>query len=140
MLASLTASAGPMISGSADLRLSRPGAVRVADQQFRLDARAADREDLAQAWHGGVGPDIGSGVRLIRRRQNLISTTGFGTIGSFDGGAQVTPIVIMPDPVIERRRNTEAAMIVGTSLCDGKASVVNEMKEGDIFYTRVKCG
>ena len=39
-------------------------------------------------------------------------------------GVRVTPIVIMPDAMIERRRNTEAAMIVGTGLRGGKASVV----------------
>ena len=42
--------------------------------------------------------------------------------------------------MVERRRNTEAAMIVGTGLCGGKASVVAEMKEGDQYNTRIKCG
>jgi len=51
---------------------------------------------------------------------------------------RVTPIVIMPDAMVERRRNTE--MIVGTGLCGGKASVVAEMKEGDLYNTRVRCG
>jgi len=55
-------------------------------------------------------------------------------------GLRLTPIVIMPDAMIERRRNTEAAVIVGTGLCGGKASVVAEMKDGDLFNTRVKCG
>ena len=50
---------------------------------------------------------------------------------------RLTPIVIMPDAMIERRRSTAAAMIVGASLCGGKASVVAEMKEGDINSTRV---
>jgi hypothetical protein len=54
-------------------------------------------------------------------------------------GVRVTPIVIMPDAMIERRRNTEAAMIVGTGLCGGRASVVAEMKEGDLYNTRIKC-
>jgi hypothetical protein len=31
-------------------------------------------------------------------------------------------------------------MIVGTDLCRGKASVVAEMKDGDINSTRIKCG
>ena len=53
---------------------------------------------------------------------------------------RVTPIVIMPDAMIERRRNTEAAMIVGTGLCGGRASVVAEMKEGDLYNTRIRCG
>jgi hypothetical protein len=55
-------------------------------------------------------------------------------------GVRVTPIVIMPDAMVERRRNTEAAMIVGTGLCGGKASVVAEMKEGDLYNTRIRCG
>jgi hypothetical protein len=54
-------------------------------------------------------------------------------------GVRVTPIVIMPDAMIERRRNTEAAMMVGTGLCGGKASVVVEMKDGDLYATRIKC-
>jgi hypothetical protein len=53
---------------------------------------------------------------------------------------RLTPIVIMPDAMIERRRATAAAMIVGTDLCGGNASVVAEMKEGDINSTRIKCG
>jgi hypothetical protein len=55
-------------------------------------------------------------------------------------GIRLTPIVIMPDAMIERRRSTEAAMIVGTDLCGGKASVVAEMKDGDINSTRIRCG
>lgn len=55
-------------------------------------------------------------------------------------GVRVTPIVIMPDAMIERRRNTEAAMIVGTGLCGGKPLVVAEMKKGNLYNTRVKCG
>ena len=55
-------------------------------------------------------------------------------------GVRATPIVIMPDEMVERRRNTEAAMIVGTGLCGGKASIIAEMKEGDRFNTRIKCG
>jgi hypothetical protein len=55
-------------------------------------------------------------------------------------GIRLTPIVIMPDAMIERRRATEAAMIVGSDLCGGKASVVAEVKEGDINSTRVRCG
>jgi hypothetical protein len=55
-------------------------------------------------------------------------------------GVRVTPIVIMPDAMVERRRNTEAAIIVGNELCGGNASVVAEMREGDLFNTRVKCG
>jgi len=54
-------------------------------------------------------------------------------------GRRVTPIVIVPDAMIERRRNTEVAMIVGAGLCDGKASVVAELKEGDLSATRIKC-
>lgn len=53
---------------------------------------------------------------------------------------RLTPIVIMPDAMIERRRATAAAMIVGADLCAGKASVAAEMKEGDINSTRIKCG
>lgn len=55
-------------------------------------------------------------------------------------GIRLTPIVIMSYAMIERRRATEAAMIVGTDLCGGKASVVAEMKEGEINSTRVRCG
>jgi hypothetical protein len=53
---------------------------------------------------------------------------------------RLTGIVIMPDAMIERRRATAAAMNVGTDLCGGRASVVAEMKEGDINSTRIKCG
>jgi hypothetical protein len=55
-------------------------------------------------------------------------------------GIRLTPIVIMPDAMVERRRAIEAAMIVGPDLCGGKASVVAEMKEGGINSTRVRCG
>jgi hypothetical protein len=55
-------------------------------------------------------------------------------------GVRVTPIVIMPDEMIERRRNTEAAVVVGTGLCGGKASVDSETKSGDVYATRIKCG
>lgn len=55
-------------------------------------------------------------------------------------GVRVTPLVIMPDAMVERRRNTEAALIVGRDLCGGGASIVTEMKEGDLFSTRIKCG
>lgn len=55
-------------------------------------------------------------------------------------GVRLNPIVFMPDAMIERRRNTEAAVIVGIELCGGKASVVAEMKEGDLYNTRVRCG
>lgn len=55
-------------------------------------------------------------------------------------GVRVTPIVIMPDAMIERRRNTEAALVVGNSLCGGKATVVAEMREGELYITRVRCG
>jgi hypothetical protein len=54
-------------------------------------------------------------------------------------GVRVTPIVIMPDEMIERRRNTEAAVMVGTGLCGGKARVDSEMKSGDVYATRIKC-
>jgi hypothetical protein len=55
-------------------------------------------------------------------------------------GVRAQPVVIMPDAMIERRRNTEAAMIVGAGLCGSKASVVAEMKDGDLYGTRIKCG
>jgi hypothetical protein len=55
-------------------------------------------------------------------------------------GVRTTPIVIMPDDMIERRRNTAAALIVGNDLCGGKASVVAEIKSGDAYATRIKCG
>jgi hypothetical protein len=55
-------------------------------------------------------------------------------------GIRITPIVFMPDAMIERRRATEAAIIVATDLCGGKASVVAEVKDGDINSTRAKCG
>jgi hypothetical protein len=55
-------------------------------------------------------------------------------------GVRTTSIVIMPDDMIERRRNTQAALIVGTDLCGGKASVVAEMKSGDSYATRIKYG
>ena len=45
-------------------------------------------------------------------------------------GVRTTPIVIMSDDMIERRRNTQAALIVGNGLCGGKASVVAEMNPG----------
>ena len=54
-------------------------------------------------------------------------------------GTRVQLVNFMADPMVERRRNTEAAMIVGTGLCGGKASVVAEMKEGDLYNTRIKC-
>jgi hypothetical protein len=55
-------------------------------------------------------------------------------------GVRTTPIVVMPDTMIERRRNTEAALIVGNGLCGGKASVTAEMRDGDMYATRVRCG
>lgn len=55
-------------------------------------------------------------------------------------GVRTTPIVIMPDEMIERRRNTEAAVIVGTALCGSKPTIAAEMKSGDLYATRLKCG
>jgi hypothetical protein len=55
------------------------------------------------------------------------------------GGRDVT-ILVMPDELIERRRNTEAAVLVGTELCGGKATVVAEMKSGGQYATRLRCG
>ena len=55
-------------------------------------------------------------------------------------GVRAQYVVVMPDAMIERRRNTAAASIVGTDLCGGKATVVAEMNEGDLYTTRVRCG
>jgi len=90
----------------------------------------------------------GEGARWISAENKIVSVEDIPYQVSWvrDGngidmrGIRLTPIVIMPDPMVERRRNTEAAVIVGTSLCGGKASVVNEMKEGNLYNTRVKCG
>jgi len=49
-------------------------------------------------------------------------------------------VILMPDEILERRRNTEAALIVGREVCGGKASVVSETRVGQSwYYTRVKC-
>jgi hypothetical protein len=48
-------------------------------------------------------------------------------------------IVFMPDELIERRRNTEAALIIGRELCGGNALVVSETKDS-FYYTRIRCG
>jgi hypothetical protein len=96
---------------------------------------------LAGCSGGEAGRWIGAENKIVSVENKPYQVSWLRDASGIDmRGAQVTPIVNMPDPVIERRRNTEAAMIVGTSLCGGKASVVNEMKEDDIFYTRVKCG
>jgi len=55
-------------------------------------------------------------------------------------GLRAQAIVIMPDQMIERRRNTEAAKIVGSELCGGLATVIAEAKDGDLYTTRMKCG
>jgi len=54
-------------------------------------------------------------------------------------GARAQAIVVMPDAMVERRRNTQSALLVGTELCSGKAAVISEMKDGDLYATRVKC-
>jgi hypothetical protein len=95
-----------------------------------------------------TGCGSGEGARWIAAENKIVSVEDIpyqvSWVRDVSGidmrGVRVTPIVIMPDPMVERRRNTEAAIIVGTSLCGGKASVVSEMKEGDLFNTRVKCG
>jgi hypothetical protein len=55
-------------------------------------------------------------------------------------GVRAASLVMMPDAMVERRRNTQAAMIVGTDLCAGNASVVAEMNDGDFYTTRIRCG
>jgi hypothetical protein len=54
-------------------------------------------------------------------------------------GVRVMPIVIMPDEMLERRRNTEAAVMVGAQLCGTKPTVLTEMKSGDSYTTRLRC-
>jgi hypothetical protein len=90
----------------------------------------------------------GEGMRWISAENRIVSVEDIpyqvSWVRDVNGidlrGVRVTPIVIMPDAMVERRRNTEAAMIVGSGLCGGKASVVAEMKEGDLYNTRIKCG
>lgn len=48
-------------------------------------------------------------------------------------------VVVMPDAMVERRRNTAAAMMVARDLCAG-AVVESEQKEGDQYLTRARCG
>lgn len=47
-------------------------------------------------------------------------------------------VVLMPDPLIERRRNTEAALTVGRSLCTN-AAVTDQQMQGGMFLTVIKC-
>lgn len=52
---------------------------------------------------------------------------------------RVEPIVIMPDPMIEQRRSTAAALMIGRKLCPG-AAVESSQKGPDMLtMVRVKC-
>lgn len=47
-------------------------------------------------------------------------------------------IVLMPDPLVERRRNTEAALTVARSLCP-TAAVADQQMQGAMFLTVIRC-
>ena len=47
-------------------------------------------------------------------------------------------VVLMPDPLVERRRNTQAAMTVAQSLCPA-ASIADQQMQGGLFLTVIKC-
>lgn len=89
----------------------------------------------------------GEAGRWIKAENKIVSVEGESyqvswvrDSSGFDmRGVRTTAIVIMPDAIIERRRNTEAAMIVGSGLCGGRAAVLAEMKDGDLFVTRIRC-
>jgi hypothetical protein len=55
-------------------------------------------------------------------------------------GVRAQFIVVLPDTMMERRRNTDAALTVAKELCGGEATVVSESRDGDMFSTRTSCG
>lgn len=57
----------------------------------------------------------------------------------FDMRGVRTDIAFMPDEFSERRRNTQAALMVAQSMCP-TPKVASEMKAGDTYATRVSCG
>ena len=56
--------------------LLRPGAVGVPPEQFSLDPRAVDDHEFGHARNGGVGPDVGAGIRLVAGRQDFDQQDG----------------------------------------------------------------
>ena len=95
-----------------------------------------------------VGCAVGEAGRWISAENKTVSVEGipYGVSWVRDStaidmrGTRAQVVVLMPDEIIERRRNTEAALIVATDLCGRKAIVITEAKSGDLYTTRVKCG